>query len=143
MRFAFPLLGAAYVLGAVWIRHGHPGLDATWFAAAKASEPVHIAAHLVLYGTCAAAVLARFGPRFVLPATLAVGGLQELAQVVGARPFGAPEAFDLGVDGLAATLVLLGAVAQRTRQTASSAPTGAASTSPFSSGPSSLSGSQR
>lgn len=111
MRFAFPLFGLACILGAGWVRVGNPGLQTAWFDAAKLSEPFHVFAHAVLYGTCAALVLRRFGPAWAVPATLSVGLFQELAQVVGRRPFGEPELFDLGVDGLAAALVVLGAVA--------------------------------
>lgn len=111
MRFAYPLLSLAFLAGAAWIRVGNPGLRADWFDAAKLSEPCHVLAHTVLYGTCAAVVVRRFGLAWAVPATLAVGLLQELTQVVGRRPFGGPELYDLGVDALAAFLVVLGALA--------------------------------
>jgi hypothetical protein len=81
------------------------------------SEPVHVAAHLILYGTLALQLRAALGARpvIVFTAVIAFGVAQETAQVFHARSFGGPEIFDLCVDAVA-TAIALGAWHLRTRR---------------------------
>jgi hypothetical protein len=99
-----PTIGAL----ALCIRFGRPEERSALIAACVASEPFHIVAHVILYGTLAWLTARRFGDRAaaVLGVVLGMGVAQELAQVVGARAFGRAELFDLMVDGLAALAVL-------------------------------------
>ena len=115
MRFGFIVWGLGISGGAAWMRIGHPGFDPAWLRAAAASEPFHVLAHTVLYGACALLALWRLPPLKAGLAALALAAVQELVQVVGARRFGAPEWFDLGVDALAIGLVVLGALVHRGR----------------------------
>ena len=100
--------GAAMIVGAGWLHNFHPrhrGL-----ARVLASEVTHVSAHLVLYGALAAIVwLASSGRRaIVIGTTAAVALLQEGAQsVVYGRWPGREEAFDLCVDAIAISLMLL------------------------------------
>lgn len=103
------LWGLGISVGGVWIRVGHPPIQTAWLTRAANSEPVHILAHTALYGACTALALVRLSPARAVAATLLLGLIQELAQVVGVRAFGAGEIYDLAVDGLAAGLVGLGA----------------------------------
>ena len=105
---------------ALGIRFVHPEHVPPFAAEALRTEAFHIVAHLVLYGTVAR-LGANVWPRWsVVPAVVALGFVQELAQVVAERPFGGPECFDLGVDALAATVVVW-AVNRRRRQSADQA----------------------
>jgi peptidoglycan/LPS O-acetylase OafA/YrhL len=86
-----------------WAQHIFP-----WTTTWVASEPTHIVAHCILYGVLALLVRRFISKRVlvVLCVVLALGLVQELAQVLGARSFGTPELFDLMVDALAALAVL-------------------------------------
>ncbi len=105
----YVLWGLGITVGALWIRAGHPLVHHPLLTRAANSEPVHILAHIAVYGGCTALALMRLSPVRAVGATLALGLIQELAQVVGARGFGAGELYDLAVDGLAAGLVGVGA----------------------------------
>ncbi|GDX80261.1 hypothetical protein LBMAG42_20720 [Deltaproteobacteria bacterium] len=109
-RTLFLPWGLSITLGALWIRFGVPQAHSPWLKTCADSEVFHVLAHTAGYGACAALAMLRFRPLPAVLATLALALLQELAQVVGVRAFGGPEVFDLGVDGLAASLVALGAL---------------------------------
>jgi len=99
--------GSAVVVAALWLRYAPPAAG-TWLARATASETVHIGAHAFLYGVLAA--LARIATRRWWTSALVVAVFalaQEAAQSVWwGRGFGAAEYFDLGVDAVAAAIVL-------------------------------------
>jgi hypothetical protein len=79
-----------------------------WTTALLESEPFHVFAHCVLYGALALLVRRFISRRAVavLNMVLALGALQELAQVICVRSFGTPELFDLTVDALATVAAL-------------------------------------
>ncbi len=112
-RTLFLPWGLSITLGALWIRFGVPQAHSDWLKTCADSEVFHILAHTAGYGACAALAMLRFRPLAAVAVTLSLALLQELAQVVGVRAFSSPELFDLGVDGLAASLVALGAAAAR------------------------------
>src|SRR5258706_1832885 len=113
---AYLLGGPMIALLAMYVRFGEPQRRSALIAACVASEPFHVVMHLLLYGTLTWLVTWRFADRahpmswrvrgVVLGVVLAMGVLQELAQVIGARRFGGPELFDLAVDAVAAAFVL-------------------------------------
>ncbi len=107
-RLLFVLWGLGITAGAVWIRFGRPQDTSPAIAALVYSEPFHVFAHLLLYGTMAWLAARKLPLAWVPPAVVALGAVQELAQVVGLRSPGAPELFDLGVDTTAALLVVAG-----------------------------------
>lgn len=97
--------GSTIVAAALWLKHAPPAAG-SWLARATASEGAHIVAHVFLYGVLAA--LARVATRRVWASALIVAAFaiaQEAAQSWG-RAFGGAEWFDLGVDTLAAAVVL-------------------------------------
>ncbi|SRR5260221_5608863 len=105
---AYLVWGPLITVFVLWFRVARPQDHSAFVAAIVASEPFHVLAHSVLYGTLAWLVIRRFGDRiaWVLGIVLAMGLVQELAQVVGVRAFGGPELFDLAVDATAALGVL-------------------------------------
>jgi hypothetical protein len=100
--------GVMIVALVVWIRFAVPQSHSRLLAVLVGSEPFHVLAHSVLYGALAWLAARRFGDRvaWVLGCVLAVGFVQEMAQVVGMRAFGGPELYDLGVDEVAAIAVI-------------------------------------
>ena len=111
------LWGATIIAGVFWLQIGHPERGRPWLAAIIGAEPVHIVAHVILYGTLACAMrraTRRAWVAFALMACFAI--LQEAAQSLWwGRAFGPGEFFDLGVDGAAAAAVLV-FVARRERR---------------------------
>ncbi len=105
-RLLFLAWGLSITAGALWIRVCRPQDSSPVLAALVASEPFHIAAHAFLYGTLAWLCARRVPLPWVVPIVLALGGLQELAQVLGSRPMGSRELYDLGVDAVAAACVV-------------------------------------
>jgi hypothetical protein len=107
-RVAFVIAWSVALLCGAYYLRAHPSLPGI-LGVLAASEPAHIVAHSLLYGTLAAGCYA-VAPRPVWAAplvTLAVAVLQEGAQTVAfGKPMGGPEAFDLLVDTLAMTFVL-------------------------------------
>lgn len=103
--------GGCIVAGALWLKLARPESRHAWLAVLMGSEPVHVAAHLVLYGALALLVRMAVGRReiVVFACVLLAGVAQETAQVIHVRSFGRGEAFDLFVDAVAA-LVVLGAI---------------------------------
>jgi hypothetical protein len=102
-----PLLALAlvYSLGAALISTAGPPAA---LAGLARSEPVHIAAHAVLYGGLALVARRLLGSTpLALAVTAGAGLLQEMTQVIAVgRGPGRPELFDLAVDLAAAALVL-------------------------------------
>lgn len=102
----FFLWGGSIAVFAFGIRVGRPQDHFAVVAALVNSEVFHVVAHSFLYG-----VLAWLGTRRLARApafglVVGMGLVQELAQVLGRRPFGAPELYDLGVDAVAAAVVV-------------------------------------
>jgi hypothetical protein len=99
--------GSTVVVAALWLKYAPPAAG-TWLARVMASEAVHIAAHMFLYGVLAA--LARIATQRAWTSALIVAFFaiaQEAAQSIWwGRAFGGAEWFDLGVDALAAAVVL-------------------------------------
>jgi len=92
--------------GAHWLKVSAPERASPLLAALSASEPVHVVAHLILYGTLAAACTRLLRGRVLaILLTVAVGVAQEKIQLLAAgRGMSTPELFDLAVDALAATV---------------------------------------
>jgi len=102
----FVAWGLSITAGALWIRFARPQQHLPFLSTLIASEPVHVFAHATLYGALAWLCSRRLRLRWVLPTVLGLGLVQELAQVLGVRPLGGPEVFDLAVDGAAAVVVV-------------------------------------
>jgi hypothetical protein len=100
--------GSAVVAFALWLRIATPERGRPWLATIMASEPFHIAAHLMLYGVLTA--FAWRATRRLWASALAVtvfAVVQEAAQSVWwGRAFERGEYFDLAVDAVAAAIVL-------------------------------------
>ncbi len=110
MKSLLPLLwGLGVSAGALWIRFWRPQEDFALFRRMIDSEPVHVVAHSLIYGSLASLSLRYFSPHpsTALLLVLVLGLIQELSQVLGVRPFGGPELFDLGVDLFAAGVVVV------------------------------------
>jgi hypothetical protein len=113
MKSLLPVVwGLGVSLGALWIRFGRPQDDSPLFQRMIDSEPVHVLAHSLIYGSLALLSLRFFSPKpgIALLLVLCLGLIQELSQVVGIRAFAGPELFDLAVDltaaGVAVALTL-------------------------------------
>ncbi len=108
MSRSIPLLwGLSISLFALWLRFARLETYSVSLARLMGDERVHVVAHLLLYGTLALLARRFIGRRVpvVVGTVLAMGAIQELAQVVGARTPGWPELFDLAVDTAAALTV--------------------------------------
>jgi hypothetical protein len=109
---ALALFSSALWLGAWWLQgYVSPSLAVRNLLR---SEPIHIAAHLVLYGALYTICRALVGPSNrlgIAPAvmlTLAIAFVQEMVQVrTYRRTFAEGELFDLAVDTVAITAVEL------------------------------------
>ena len=95
-RMAFGSFGAAWsaciLVGAMWLQLAHPENGRPWLARLMGAEPLHIVAHLVLYGTLAFAMRRATGRAWL--AVIAVAAIAVLAgsradDVVGAAVRGA------------------------------------------------------
>jgi hypothetical protein len=120
MKSLLPLLwGLGVSAGALWIRFCRPQEDFALFRRMIDSEPVHVVAHSLIYGSLASLSLRFFSPHgsTALLLVLVLGLIQELSQVLGVRAFGGPELFDLAVDLSAAGLVVLSRPRHRTGPT--------------------------
>jgi RsiW-degrading membrane proteinase PrsW (M82 family) len=109
MKSLLPVVwGLAVSLGALWIRYCRPQENSALFQRMIDSEPVHVVAHSLIYGSLAWLSLRFFSAHrgVALVLVLGLGLLQELSQVLGLRAFGGPELFDLGVDLVAAGVVV-------------------------------------
>lgn len=99
--------GSAVVVAALWLKYAPPA-PGTWLARVSASEPVHIVAHLFLYGVLAAlawTATRRWWSSALIVAVFAIA--QEAAQSMWwGRAFGAPELFDFAVDATGAAIAL-------------------------------------
>jgi len=124
-RAFLPVWISAILAGVVFLKVVRPDDYSPFVRAAMRLEALHVIAHLFLYGTLAAACrLATRAAWAPLALVFAVGFVQEAAQtVLFGRPMGPPEAFDIGVDMTAASLVVLASwlLVRRRRQTLSSA----------------------
>ncbi len=101
-------LGLAIIGGAIWLQSFRP--TNRILGTMIASEVFHISAHLVLYGSLAVILLMASGRRRLVAfaGVALVGLLQESAQAAsGHRLLGKPELFDLCVDMVALSVVLL------------------------------------
>lgn len=99
--------GCALIAGALRLRYSPPAPGTFWDRLLSA-EPVHIAAHLFLYGMLAAigwVATRRLWASVLIVAVFAIA--QEGAQSVWwGRWFGRAEFFDFGVDAVGATVAL-------------------------------------
>jgi hypothetical protein len=73
----------------------------------KLPEPVHVVAHVGLFGALAAILVRPAGTDVALGLTLAAGALVELVQMLAVRGWLAEAGFDLVVDGLGAVTGLM------------------------------------
>ncbi|MBI5531676.1 MAG: hypothetical protein HY898_03100 [Deltaproteobacteria bacterium] len=107
------LFAAAWSLcilaGVAWLKGTVPERTSPLLATLSASEPFHVLAHSVLYGTLAASFLRLLRrPTIAVLSTVLVGAVQEKLQVIFAgRGMGEPELFDLAVDCAAAMIAVL------------------------------------